>query len=93
MAPCTFCHNGFVYDDPKAINRRLLRCPVCDGACQVEPGAEGLPQLVIPGCDHVSHGARAQRLADQPIRPKAAQLHTMPERGLWGDHGQGDLFT
>lgn len=57
-----------------------------------EPGAEGLPQLVIPGCQHESHGARAQRLADQPIKPKAPQRHDMPERGLWGDHGQLNLF-
>ncbi len=57
-----------------------------------EPGAEGLPQLVIPGCERVTNATVAQMRADAPMRPKKEQSLTMPERGLWGDHGQMSLF-
>ena len=57
-----------------------------------EPGAEGLPQLVIPGTERASDRELLLRRSADPRGPKVAQTLTMPEAGLWGDHGQMSLF-
>ena len=57
-----------------------------------DPGPDGRPQLVIPGAEREADATGAARLAALPIRPKVAQRHDMPERGLWGDHGQMTLL-
>jgi hypothetical protein len=46
-----------------------------------EPGAEGKPQLVIPGTERISSGELAQRRANQPLRPRVAQAEP---GGLFG---------
>lgn len=55
-----------------------------------EKGADGKPQLVIPGAEQDPKGA-AQIKADAPLKPKAPQRPL--EDGLFGDgHKQGDLL-
>lgn len=62
------------------------------GKPTVEPGAEGRPQLVIPGAERASDARLAQRRADAPLRPKAPQKGL--EDGLFGDgHKQKELFS
>ena len=57
----------------------------------VEPGAEGRPQLVIPGAGRASDATMAQRGADAPMRPTAPQKGM--ETGLFGDSmNQRDMF-
>lgn len=55
----------------------------------VEAGAEGKPQMVIPGAEKISGGELAQRKADQPLQSKAEQKEP---GGLFGDLGQKDLL-
>ena len=56
-----------------------------------EAGAEGKPQLVIPGAEKISQGEHAQRLAEKPMQAKVAQKE--PE-GLFGeDRNQIDLLS
>jgi hypothetical protein len=38
-----------------------------------EPGAEGKPQLVIPGTERITEAEQAQRGAERPVKPKAPQ--------------------
>lgn len=40
---------------------------------RTEAGADGKPQTVIPGAEHASDKTMAQRSADAPLKPKAAQ--------------------
>jgi hypothetical protein len=54
-----------------------------------EAGAEGKPQMVIPGAEKISGGELAQRKADQPLQSKAEQKEP---GGLFGDLGQKDLL-
>lgn len=55
-----------------------------------EPGAEGKPQLVIPGAERDEAGA-AQNATDKPLKPTKAQK--LADEGLFGDgHKQGDLL-
>ncbi|MBA2690491.1 MAG: hypothetical protein H0U63_06795 [Burkholderiales bacterium] len=57
-----------------------------------EPGAEGKPQLIIPGAEQASDAAMAQRSADAPLRPTAPQKGM--ETGLFGDEQfQSDMFS
>jgi hypothetical protein len=57
-----------------------------------EKGAEGKPQLVIPGAEKIGQGEQAQRKADAPLKPKADQKDT-DGLALFGDgHKQGDLL-
>ncbi|KQT54617.1 hypothetical protein ASG43_03255 [Aureimonas sp. Leaf454] len=42
-------------------------------AQQVEAGADGKPQLVIPGAEAIGQGAQAQRKADAALKAKAQQ--------------------
>lgn len=51
----------------------------------VEPGAEGKPQQLIPGVAPVSQRERIQTLADQPLKGKSAPP---PEGGLFDTEGQ-----
>lgn len=56
-----------------------------------EKGADGKPQLVIPGAEKVGDGDLAQLKADKPLQAKAPQ-QAMDE-GLFGDgHNQVDMF-
>lgn len=55
-----------------------------------ESGAEGKPQLVIPGAEKIGQGEQAQRRADKPMRPTKAQKPA--DEGLFGDESkQTDL--
>jgi hypothetical protein len=55
-----------------------------------EPGAEGKPQLVLPGAEQ-RPGAALQRRAEAPLKPRAEQKPM--DFGLFGDERtQGDLF-
>ncbi len=57
-----------------------------------EPGAEGLPQMVIPGAERISEKDRVQRLADAKLKPKVGQKGL--EIGLFGDEkDQQELFN
>lgn len=38
-----------------------------------EPGAEGKPQIVIPGAERISQKQQAEREAEKPMRPKVPQ--------------------
>jgi hypothetical protein len=51
-----------------------------------EPGADGMPQAVLPGAEQVTHAAIAQRRADMPLRPKATQRPC--DAGLFSDQSQ-----
>lgn len=55
-----------------------------------ETGADGRPQLIIPGAEPISDSNLAQRRADQPLKPKLPQKAA--DDGLFGDDSrQGDL--
>jgi N12 class adenine-specific DNA methylase len=57
-----------------------------------EPGAEGRPQLVIPGSEQRSGAELARRRAGEPLKPKVAQKPL--EGGLFGDQrNQLDLLA
>lgn len=63
------------------------------GLARADSGADGKPQLVIPGAERIGSGQLAQRLADAPLRPDAPQKLQMGE-GLFGDgHLQDDFFS
>jgi hypothetical protein len=56
----------------------------------VESGAEGKPQLVIPGAERISDAELAKRRSEQPLKPKAEQKPA--RRGLFSEgHKQTDL--
>lgn len=58
---------------------------------KAEPGAEGKPQLVIPGADKITEGQLAQRLANKPMQAKVDQKE--PD-GLFGSgRNQLDLLS
>ena len=57
----------------------------------MERGADNRPQTVLPGAERISDAALAQRRADQPLRPRAAQKPM--DEGLFGDESkQTDLL-
>ena len=53
-----------------------------DQEAAVEPGAEGKPQLVIPGAERIGQAEQAQRGADKGLKPKVPQKDA---GGLFGD--------
>jgi hypothetical protein len=56
-----------------------------------EIGADGKPQLVIPGAERSPMGRVAQVRADMPLKPK--QLQKPADIGLFGDSmNQSDLL-
>jgi len=50
---------------------------------ELELGADGRPQGVLPGAERISEAQQAQRLADEPLKPKKAQKQA--DDGLFGD--------
>ncbi len=55
-----------------------------------EAGAEGKPQLVIPGAEQIGQGQHAQMLSDKPLKGKGPQKEA---GGLFGDSmNQSDLL-
>ena len=57
-----------------------------------EAGAEGKPQLVIPGAEQISTAEQAQRGAEKPLKPKAPQKD-VEGLSLFNDSSkQGDLL-
>jgi predicted RNA methylase len=59
---------------------------------EVEPGADGKPQTVIPGAERISDAELAQKKAEEGLKPKAPQKDT-DGLNLFGDgHKQGDLL-
>lgn len=58
----------------------------------IEVGAEGKPQLVIPGAERISDAQIAQRRAAERLRPEAPQRPM--DEGLFGDtRAQDELFA
>lgn len=55
-------------------------------AYHFEEGADGKPQAVLPGAERVSNAPLAQRRADAPLKPKAAQRPC--DAGLFSDQSQ-----
>ena len=55
-----------------------------------EPGAEGKPQLVIPGADRISQAEQVQRRANAPLKPGVAQKPA--DEGLFSDEGKQQEF-
>jgi hypothetical protein len=51
-----------------------------------EPGADGMPQAVLPGAEQVTEAELAQRRANAPLRPKATQRPC--DAGLLSDQSQ-----
>jgi hypothetical protein len=67
--------------------------PEGERAPRAEEGADGKPQLVIPGAEKESQGDLAKRKADQPLKPKKAQDLDTSGMALFGDgHKQADLL-
>lgn len=61
-----------------------------EGEALVEPGAEGLPQQLVPGVAPVTDGDRLAVQADRPMAPSAAQQEP---GGLFGpERDQTDMF-
>lgn len=57
-----------------------------------EAGAEGKPQLVIPGAEQISEAEQAQRGAEKPLKPSAPQKD-LEGLSLFNDSSkQGDLL-
>jgi hypothetical protein len=60
-------------------------------ALEGEPGADGKPQLYIPGTERISMAEQARRKADAPLRPRVTQRAC--DHGLFGDDfNQKELF-
>lgn len=58
---------------------------------RTEKGADGKPQIVLPGAEKASDKTMAQRGAEAPLKPKANQKPA--DDGLFGDgHKQTDLL-
>lgn len=56
-----------------------------------ERGADGKPQTVLPGAERASDATMAQRQANAPLKPKAAQRPC--DDGLFSDQrNQQELF-
>lgn len=56
-----------------------------------EPGADGMPQAILPGAEQAADAVLAQRRAVAPLRPKAIQRPC--DAGLFSDDAkQQDLF-
>lgn len=54
-------------------------------------GADGKPQLIIPGAEQIGQGEQAQRAADKPLKAKVAQKPL--DIGMFGDESkQTDLM-
>ena len=62
------------------------------GQRREEPGAEGRPQMVLPGAERISDAELAQRRADERMRAKVPQKPM--DEGLFGEKAQqADLFA
>lgn len=60
-------------------------------AVTAEEGADGKPQLVIPGAEQISQAQQAQRQAEKPLQ--ASKPQQAMDEGLFGDgHKQQDIF-
>jgi hypothetical protein len=51
-----------------------------------EPGADGMPQAVLPGAERTTQAELAQRRANAPLKPKASQRPC--DAGLFSDQSQ-----
>lgn len=60
-------------------------------ALEGEPGADGKPQLYIPGAERISAAEQARRAAAAPLRPRVSQRAC--DHGLFSDESnQQELF-
>jgi hypothetical protein len=57
-----------------------------------EPGAEGLPQTLIPGVEPVKPKSDLDILRERIAAPLRGGDAPMPESGLFGERAQGELF-
>lgn len=58
-----------------------------------EPGADGKPQLVIPGAERIQQGKLAKRRADEPLKASEPQNFDRSALPLFSDsYKQMDLF-
>jgi hypothetical protein len=74
---------------PGARGGGMGRFAECESQYGAEPGAEGKPQLVIPGGEQRSGADLAKRRAGEPLKPKVAQKPL--EGGLFGGPGGNQL--
>lgn len=54
--------------------------------CPSDIGADGLPQMVLPGAERVTDATLAQRRASAPLKPKTDQRPC--DAGLFSDQSQ-----